>query len=152
MVESTSDLETVILSTNTYIHLPRNSILAIEHKISNTLRSLHQSKTISSPRYCHEKTSASPCPHFFGQPMLTIPIFPSIPSWRPGFQQSTTRPDISPDSPPTTWPQTEPHHQFKPVRQHHKWHSPRSNRHSWEFWQSLSLHQHTLERNMSHLK
>ena len=52
------------------------------------------------------------------------------------------------DTPPTTWPHTAPHHHLKPVHQHHKWHSPRSIQHSWEFWQSLSVHQYTKERSM----
>ena len=83
VVESTSDLETVILSTNTYIHLPRNSILAIEHQISNKLWSLHQSRLKPSAHPGHLKTSASPCPRFIGQPEIHNPNIPLHPIMAP---------------------------------------------------------------------
>ena len=73
----------ILMSTNTYIHLPRNSILAIKHKISNKLRSLHQSRLKPSAHPGHLKTSASPCPRFIGQPEIHNPNIPLHPIMAP---------------------------------------------------------------------
>ena len=83
VVMSTTDYDhkvTAILSTDTYRCLSRNPIPAIERKIINQLRSLHQSQAINTPNvYRHFKPSASSCPRFFGQPKIHKPDVPLRP-------------------------------------------------------------------------
>ena len=109
--------------TLTYIYQetpfwPLNTRSATSSGLSISLVSSHQhTQAISRPLHPPALVSTV-------NPRFTIPIFPSIPSWRPGLQQSTTWPDISPRFSTHYLASNRPHHQFKPVRQHHKWHSP----------------------------
>ena len=84
---------TDILSTDTYRCLPKNPTPTIERKITNKLRSLHQSQTINTPLYRHLKPSGSACPRFFGQPKIHKPGVPLRPivSSRGGPTYNTAR-------------------------------------------------------------